>query len=52
MLSRKAFALGELGGPDFYRIRQLQLDARRARAAAVAVGAAGSRLNQAQGYAL
>jgi hypothetical protein len=52
MLSRKAFALGELGGANFYSIRQLQLDARRAPAAAVAVGAAGSRFNQAQDYAL
>ena len=51
-LSRKSFALGEIGGLDFYRIRQLQLDAQRAQAAAsVAVGAAISRLNQAQGYA-
>jgi outer membrane protein TolC len=51
-LSRKSFALGEIGGLDFYRIRQLQLDAQRAQAsAAVAVGAAVSRLNQAQGYA-
>jgi outer membrane protein TolC len=51
-LARKSFALGEIGGLDFYRIRQLQLDAQRAQAAtAVAVGAAVSRLNQAQGYA-
>jgi outer membrane protein, heavy metal efflux system len=51
-LSRKSFALVEIGGLDFYRIRQLQLDAQRAQAAAsVAVGAAVSRLNQAQGYA-
>jgi outer membrane protein TolC len=51
-LARKSFALGEIGGLDFYRIRQLQLDSQRAQAAAaVAVGAAVSRLNQAQGYA-
>lgn len=51
-LARKSFALGEIGGLDFYRIRQLQLDAQRSQAAAaVAVGAAISRLNQAQGYA-
>jgi outer membrane protein, heavy metal efflux system len=51
-LARKSFALGEIGGLDFYRIRQLQFDAQRAKvAAAVAVGAAISRLNQAQGYA-
>jgi cobalt-zinc-cadmium efflux system outer membrane protein len=51
-LSRKSFALGEIGGLDFYRIRQLQLDAQRAQAAgSVVVGAAVSRLNQAQGYA-
>lgn len=51
-LSRKSFALGEIGALDFYRVRQLQLDAQRAQAAAsVNVGAAVSRLNQAQGYA-
>jgi outer membrane protein, heavy metal efflux system len=51
-LSRKSFALGEIGALDFYRVRQLQLDAQRSEAAtSVAVGAAVSRLNQAQGYA-
>lgn len=51
-LSRKSFALGEIGALDFYRVRQLQLDAQRSQAAAsVNVGAAVSRLNQAQGYA-
>ncbi|MEK4031656.1 TolC family protein [Methylocystis sp. IM3] len=51
-LARRSFALGEIGGLDFYRIRQLQLDAQRAQAAmTVAVGVAISRLNQAQGYA-
>jgi len=45
-------ALGEIGALDFYRVRQLQLDAQRSEAAAsIAVGAAVSRLNQAQGYA-
>lgn len=51
-LTRKSFELGEIGALDFYRVRQLQLDAQRAQAAAsVSVGAAISRLNQAQGYA-
>ncbi|PPD44633.1 MAG: transporter [Methylocystis sp.] len=51
-LSRKAFALGEISAFDLYRVRQLQLDAQRMQAAAsVAVGAAVSRVNQAQGYA-
>ncbi|GLI95468.1 hypothetical protein LMG27198_44600 [Methylocystis echinoides] len=51
-LARKSFALGEIGGLDFYRIRQLELEAQRAKAAAaVAVGVAISRINQAQGYA-
>jgi outer membrane protein, heavy metal efflux system len=51
-LTRKSFALGEIGALDFYRVRQLQLDAQRAEATtSVAVGAAVSRLNQAQGYA-
>jgi outer membrane protein, heavy metal efflux system len=51
-LTRKSFALGEIGALDFYRVRQLQLDAQRSEAAAsVAIGAAVSRLNQAQGYA-
>ncbi len=51
-LSRKSFALGEIGALDFYRVRQLQLEAQRSQAAAsVNVGAAVSRLNQAQGYA-
>ncbi|QGM98360.1 TolC family protein [Methylocystis parvus] len=51
-LSRKSFALGEINAFDLYRVRQLQLDAQRAQAAAsVAVGQAASRVNQAQGYA-
>lgn len=51
-LSRKAFKLGELSAFDLYRVRQLQLDAQRMQAnAAINVGAAISRLNQAQGYA-
>lgn len=51
-LSRKSFALGEISAFDLYRVRQLQLEAQRAQAAAaVSVGQAISRLNQAQGYA-
>lgn len=51
-LSRKAFKLGELSAFDLYRVRQLQLDAQRMQAnAAIGVGAAISRLNQAQGCA-
>ena len=51
-LSLKAFKLGELSAFDLYRVRQLQLDAQRMQAgAAINVGAAISRLNQAQGYA-
>ncbi|MGD9540224.1 TolC family protein [Methylocystis sp.] len=51
-LSRKAFKLGELSAFDLFRVRQLQLDAQRMQAsAAINVGAAISRLNQAQGYA-
>lgn len=51
-LSRKAFMLGELNAFDLYRVRQIQLDAQRTQASAsVAVGAAISRVNQAQGYA-
>ncbi|WP_442754337.1 TolC family protein [Methylocystis sp. JAN1] len=51
-LSRKSFALGEINAFDLYRVRQLQLDAQRAQAAAsVNVGQAISRVNQAQGYA-
>jgi cobalt-zinc-cadmium efflux system outer membrane protein len=51
-LSRKSFALGEINAFDLYRVRQLQLDAQRAHAAAsVNVGQAISRVNQAQGYA-
>lgn len=51
-LSRKSFALGEISAFDLYRVRQLQLDAQRAQAnASVNVGAAVSRVNQAQGYA-
>ncbi|MBY6242396.1 TolC family protein [Methylosinus sp. Sm6] len=51
-LARKAFRLGEINAFDLYRVRQLQLDAQRARAdAAVDLGVAQSRLNQAWGYA-
>jgi outer membrane protein TolC len=51
-LSRKSFALGEIGAFDLYRVRQLQLDAQRTQAAAsVDAGAAVSRFNQAIGYA-
>ncbi len=51
-LSRKSFALGEINAFDLYRVRQLQLEAQRMQAAtAVNVGAALSRVNQAQGYA-
>ena len=51
-LSRKAYALGELSAFDLYRVRQIQLEAQRMQAsAAVSVGAAVSRVNQAQGYA-
>jgi outer membrane protein TolC len=51
-LSLKAFKLGELSAFDLYRVRQLQLDAQRMQAsAAINVGAAISRLNQAQGCA-
>lgn len=51
-LSLKAFKLGELSAFDLYRVRQLQLDAQRMQAsAAINVGAAISRFNQAQGCA-
>ncbi len=51
-LSRKSFALGETSAFDLYRVRQIQLEAQRMQAAAsVSVGAAVSRLNQAEGYA-
>jgi outer membrane protein TolC len=51
-LSRKAFKLGELSAFDLYRVRQIQLDAQRMQAnAAIAVGIAISRVNQAQGCA-
>ena len=51
-LSRKAFKLGELSAFDLYRVRQIQLDAQRMQAnAAINVGVAISRLNQARGYA-
>lgn len=51
-LSRKSFALGEVSAFDLYRVRQIQLDAQRMQAgAAVAVGVAISRVNQALGYA-
>ena len=45
-------AYGELSAFDLYRVRQIQLEAQRMQAsAAVSVGAAVSRVNQAQGYA-
>ena len=48
----EAYALGELSAFDLYRVRQIQLEAQRMQAsAAVSVGAAVSRVNQAQGYA-
>ena len=51
-LARKAFRLGETSAADLYRIRQLQLDAQRTQAAAaIDLGVARSRLNQAYGYA-
>jgi cobalt-zinc-cadmium efflux system outer membrane protein len=51
-LARKAFRLGEGGAVDLYRVRQSQLDAQRAHAAAtIDLGVAQSRLNQALGYA-
>jgi outer membrane protein, heavy metal efflux system len=51
-LARKAFRLGENSAADLYRVRQLQLDAQRTRAAAsIDLGVAQSRLNQAYGYA-
>lgn len=51
-LARKSFRLGEINAFDLYRVRQLQLDAQRARAAAsIDLGIALSRLNQAWGYA-
>lgn len=51
-LSRKSFALGEVSAFDLYRVRQIQLEAQRTQAsAAVNVGVAISRVNQALGYA-
>ncbi len=51
-LSRKSYALGETSAFDLYRVRQIQIEAQRMQAnASVSVGAAISRLNQAQGYA-
>ncbi|MBG0810490.1 TolC family protein [Methylosinus sp. H3A] len=51
-LARRSFRLGEINAFDLYRVRQLQLDAQRARAsAAIDLGVALSRLNQAFGYA-
>lgn len=51
-LSRKSFQLGEASAVDLYRVRQSQLDAMRSHAsAAIDVGVAASRLNQAHGYA-
>jgi outer membrane protein TolC len=51
-LARRSFSLGEISAVDLYRVRQSQLDAQRARAdAAIDLGVALSRLNQAWGYA-
>lgn len=51
-LARRSFKLGEINAFDLYRVRQLQLEAQRARAAAsIDAGVAQSRLNQAWGYA-
>lgn len=51
-LARRSFKLGEISAFDLYRVRQLQLEAQRARAAAaIDLGLALSRLNQAWGYA-
>lgn len=51
-LARRSFRLGEINAFDLYRVRQMQLEAQRARAAAsIDVGVAQSRLNQAWGYA-
>lgn len=51
-LARKAFSLGEVSSVDLYRVRQSQLDAQRmAASAAIDLGIAMSRLNQARGYA-
>lgn len=51
-LSRKSFALGEVSAFDLYRVRQIQLEAQRTQAAAaISVGIAISRVNQALGYA-
>jgi cobalt-zinc-cadmium efflux system outer membrane protein len=51
-LTRKAFQLGEVSAVDLYRVRQSQLEAQRAHAsAAVDLGAAQSRVNQALGSA-
>jgi len=51
-LSRKAYSIGEISAFDLYRVRQIQLEAQRMQAnAAINVGVAISRLNQALGYA-
>lgn len=51
-LARKAFRLGETSAADLYRVRQLQVEAQRTQAAAaIDLGVARSRLNQAYGYA-
>jgi outer membrane protein TolC len=51
-LARKAFRLGEFNAVDLYRVRQSQLDAQRVQAgAAISLGVATSRLNQALGFA-
>lgn len=51
-LARKSFRLGEISAFDLFRVRQLQLEAQRTRAAAaIDLGVALSRLNQAWGYA-
>ncbi|MEF3366694.1 TolC family protein [Methylocystis sp. 9N] len=51
-LSRKSYSIGEISAFDLYRVRQIQLEAQRMQAnAAINVGVAISRLNQALGYA-
>ncbi len=51
-LSRKSYRIGEVSAFDLYRVRQIQLEAQRMQAnAAINVGVAISRLNQAFGYA-
>jgi outer membrane protein TolC len=50
--ARTAFANGEIGAFDLFRVRQLQLEALAAEAqAAIELGRARSRLNQALGVA-